>query len=243
MIDESDWDGNGNHKDTGKYVDRNGITSDGKIVDENGNKYSILPFESLEKKSIYDMECMDMIDYEYISKFHTGEYYSKTKFPEKHASDSFTRMIILNKKENPQVAILIAQKITKFLEENKIQTNYDLIVPVPNHPQSYPKDSRAVSIAKQLGNIMKIEYNPDVLEKLTNIGMKNYSQYFKSEIYRIWRLYKLNPDINIANKKILLVDDVITQGNTIRNCMCELKKGNPESITVICAAKTHSDYN
>ena len=42
----------------------------------------------------------------------------------------------------------------------------------------------------------------------------------------------------IKNKKILLIDDVITSGSTIENCTKELKKRGAKSVTAITIAKT-----
>ncbi len=41
----------------------------------------------------------------------------------------------------------------------------------------------------------------------------------------------------VEGKKILLIDDVVTSGNTLRACIDCLKEGNPQCIDIIVAAK------
>ena len=50
-----------------------------------------------------------------------------------------------------------------------------------------------------------------------------------------------NCGIDISGKNVLLIDDVITTGNSIAACMMILKKGGAKNIFVLCLGKTSSD--
>ena len=47
--------------------------------------------------------------------------------------------------------------------------------------------------------------------------------------------------INISGKNVLLIDDVITTGNSIAACKMILKKGGAKNVYVLCLAKTSRD--
>ena len=48
----------------------------------------------------------------------------------------------------------------------------------------------------------------------------------------------LTKKINLRNQKVLIVDDVMTSGNTIRTCIDLLKSANPKKIDyLVLAAK------
>lgn len=50
-----------------------------------------------------------------------------------------------------------------------------------------------------------------------------------------------NCGIDISGKNVLLIDDVITTGNSIAACMMILKKGGAKNIFVLCLGKTSRD--
>lgn len=50
-----------------------------------------------------------------------------------------------------------------------------------------------------------------------------------------------NCGIDISGKNVLLIDDVITTGNSIAACKMILKKGGAKNVFVLCLAKTSRD--
>ena len=49
--------------------------------------------------------------------------------------------------------------------------------------------------------------------------------------------YKLINSESIKDKKILLMDDIYTTGNTVEACKNELKKGRAQEIDILVIAK------
>ena len=50
-------------------------------------------------------------------------------------------------------------------------------------------------------------------------------------------VYKLINSESIKDKKILLMDDIYTTGNTVEACKNELKKGKVQEIDILVIAK------
>lgn len=74
-----------------------------------------------------------------------------------------------------------------------------------------------------------------VLEKTKDIKQVDVSA---EERKNIKRYLKVNNIEQIFNKKILLVDDVITTGSTLKAAIELLKLGKPKSIKILVIAKT-----
>ena len=125
------------------------------------------------------------------------------------------------------------KKICDFLK------NYDIIIPVPIHTKRRMERgyNQSALIAKEISKeIQKIDYLEDVLIK--KINNKPQSTKNKSERKNnvIGAYYMKNKE-KINNKKILLLDDIYTTGNTVNECCKILQSANPKCIDVITIAK------
>ena len=67
---------------------------------------------------------------------------------------------------------------------------------------------------------------------------KSYKQSSSKNRQEIKNVIVLTKKINLRNQKVLIVDDVMTSGNTIRTCIDLLKSANPKKIDyLVLAAK------
>ena len=97
--------------------------------------------------------------------------------------------------------------------------------------------NQSALIAKAISKkIPQIDYLEDVLIK--KINNKPQSTKNKSERKNnvIGAYYMKNKE-KINNKKILLLDDIYTTGNTVNECCKILQSANPKCIDVITIAK------
>lgn len=137
----------------------------------------------------------------------------------------------------------IYKAFVKFMLKNKkicdFLKNYDIIIPVPIHTKRRMERgyNQSALIAKEISKeIQKIDYLEDVLIK--KINNKPQSTKNKSERKNnvIGAYYMKNKE-KINNKKILLLDDIYTTGNTVNECCKILQSANPKCIDIITIAK------
>lgn len=115
---------------------------------------------------------------------------------------------------------------------------YDYIIPVPMHKNN--KKIRGYNqteiLAKKLAEECKIKYLENVLVKIRQ-NKRQSTLDRKQRRENVKDVYKLNNIESIKNKKILLMDDIYTTGNTVEACKNELKKGQAQEIDILVIAK------
>jgi len=112
----------------------------------------------------------------------------------------------------------------------------DMVIPVPLHKQRLKKrgynqvEGFGVEIAKSLG----VPYLDDILIKIS----KTKSQVFKKRFTRFQseEIFSLHQPQQIANKHILLVDDIVTTGATLENCALQLLNNTQAKLSIATIA-------
>ncbi|MCE2688073.1 MAG: ComF family protein [Rickettsiales bacterium] len=165
------------------------------------------------------------------------------------------KKIVLNLKYNDNT--LIASKIADLLAKkfaSKI-AEFDLIVAVPIHRSRLYKRkfNQAVLISKIIhrkplnvneSNVqLQPKFYPDILIRLkdTKTQTKLNSRERAKNLKRAFLVKKKYRNF-IINKKILLIDDVITTGATAQECSKTLKRFKAREVAVMTLAKTVLNY-
>lgn len=135
------------------------------------------------------------------------------------------------------IGVFLGKWLGEELKTIEAYGNIDAVVPVPLHKRKQRKrgynqvDKFGLEIAKALD----VEYIDTVLIKTTSTK----TQVFKERIAR-WNnnneVFSITNHNTIANKHILLVDDIITTGATIEACANQLLKANNVKISVATMA-------
>ena len=165
------------------------------------------------------------------------------------------KKIVLNLKYHDNT--LIASKIADLLARKfaKKIAEFDLIVAVPIHRSRLYKRkfNQAVLIAKILNrkafnlnkNNLQVQpkFYPDILIRLkeTKTQTKLNSRERARNLKRAFLVKKKFRNL-IINKKILLIDDVITTGATAQECTKTLKRFKAKEVVVMTLAKTVLNY-
>ncbi|NQW43315.1 MAG: ComF family protein [Bacteroidetes bacterium] len=125
---------------------------------------------------------------------------------------------------------LFALEIKDLMDEKKI----DIITTVPLHPAKLLKRgyNQSDSIAQGFAAKSDVIFIPDLI-----IRNENTSTQTLKKRYERWEnmadKFSLNSKYNIENKKILLIDDVITTGATLEACSNIIVKDSNTKISLL----------
>ncbi len=131
-----------------------------------------------------------------------------------------------------------------FLKKNEkfcVQIKkYDIIIPIPISRKRYKERgyNQSSIFAKNIAKSFDIKYIDKALIKVKN----NYPQSSLKKENReenVKNTYKMNEKYvnNIINKKVLIVDDIFTTGNTVNECAHIIKKNGSNIVGVLTIAK------
>ena len=128
--------------------------------------------------------------------------------------------------------ILNNPNIITFMNE------YEVIIPVPIHKQRYNHRgyNQSELIAKEISKCLSTKFLSNVLIKTKN----NSAQSSLNKIERfsnVKDVYKIKNINLIKGKKILLIDDIYTTGNTVNECSKVLKESGATEIGILTISK------
>lgn len=134
------------------------------------------------------------------------------------------------------------ETFAKFLKKNQKKCvqikKYDIIMPIPISKKRLKLRGYNQSgiFAKELANIFQIKYNENILIKIKdNVRQSELSK--EERIENVKNVYKVQNSEEIYNKKILLVDDIFTTGNTANECSKILIENSAKKVGIFTIAK------
>lgn len=134
----------------------------------------------------------------------------------------------------------LAYNIGRMLGEHLINhLEADIIIPVPLHPKRETERgyNQSTQIAKGVSHITGIPYCENILERILNTKTQT-EQNREQRIASMNGAFTLKNSSAIENKRIILIDDVITTGATIGACLQAICETNVKNITLACVART-----
>jgi ComF family protein len=139
---------------------------------------------------------------------------------------------------HPEVGIRLGHAFGFDLVKAGHQNSFDLIIPVPLHPSRKRKRgyNQSAKFAEGLSDILKIPYDDDVSLRTVSTS----TQTKKNKLQRwenVESVFSIHHIDQIKEKRILLVDDVITTGATIEACGNHLLKNGCKELSVACIAE------
>ncbi len=140
----------------------------------------------------------------------------------------------MDKTEN---AHLLAAML-KVAAEDIFAKGVDVIIPVPLHYSRLLKRkyNQSALLAKELGKYsgIKVDYTSLVRHKKTKPQVE-FSGH--ERIKNVKDAFSVAHPENLVGKRILLVDDVLTTGSTLKECALALKKAGVLSVDAVTVAR------
>lgn len=122
--------------------------------------------------------------------------------------------------------------LDRFVSEFRLLYSDFVIVPVPSFGE-YDK-IRGFNHVMEAFKILKIQ----IITCLIKNQKVKQSDRSAEDRKKISDYLTIDSDINLESKKVLLVDDIFTTGNTIRACLKLIKTLKPKLIKVLVLCKT-----
>jgi hypoxanthine phosphoribosyltransferase len=138
------------------------------------------------------------------------EYYDDGKYPENEEFNGYSEMIIDLKDHHDEAISHFYDNLSKIFSNLK-----DVSITTP------PTSSGIEQLAQMLS-----AYNDNITDLTGCFGRHN-----KRDIY-------LNKNYSITDRKIILIDDVVTSGETMRLCQSELIKAGAKQVKCITLGRT-----
>ncbi|WP_232296915.1 ComF family protein [Candidatus Orientia mediorientalis] len=137
----------------------------------------------------------------------------------------------------PLIAMMIAQLLYIRYQSDILTADYIIPVPIHRFKLLLRGYNQAQVLGKYLSNVANLPMKSNVLIKYK--WTKSQTKLAKKDrIKNINGSFKINNPEIIKNKKIILLDDVVTTGTTVNLCSKILKSAGARSIFVLCIAYT-----
>ncbi len=147
---------------------------------------------------------------------------------------------LLKYRNHPEVGLYLGRITGRIIAKSNLLSGIDLVIPVPLHYRRYIKRgyNQCDMIAQGLAETLNVEVISDLLFR----SSYNVSQTTKKH-YERWQnvegIFHVVEGQRIQNKRILLIDDIITTGATLEACCTALNETSGVEINVVTVGYTN----
>ena len=177
-----------------------------------------------------------------VPHYYLGVYYPKSRYLNEHNTDKFTQ-VVKQFKPFSGIPLEYTKKATKKIAEcveillASEKVKVDIIIPVPSH--SPKKISLSLQeLTKIISKYLGAENGTNLIERSISIPDHNADDIRRlaHEQYNTLKVHPL-----VTGKDVLLIDDILTSGNTIAACVKKLKDSRARNIYVLTVGRTKPD--
>ncbi len=136
-----------------------------------------------------------------------------------------------------------ANTLSNFIasEYVKLNKDFDIIIPVPLHPDRYKTRgyNQSELLCETLKEKLKLNVNSSLLIKIKSTGNQaNLNKHDREK--NLKDSFKVTDKSKVKGKTILLVDDVITTGSTVNECARTLLNAGAKEVCSLTLARSHN---
>ena len=115
---------------------------------------------------------------------------------------------------------------------------YDIIIPVPVSKKRFKQRgyNQSSLIARNLARMLNIDYKDNVLVKIKDNKPQSEMGQDKRKS-NVKDVYKIKNKEKIYQKKVLILDDIFTTGNTVNECAKVLIENSANNVGIFTIAK------
>lgn len=154
--------------------------------------------------------------------------------------ESLVRKLILCYKFSNKAYLnhFFANQIAQNEKNRELLKEYHMIIPVPMHQKKMQKRgyNQTELVAHELEKSLGIPMKKDILSKVVNTITQS-KLGGKARQSNIQHAFFIKNDIEVEDKKIILLDDIYTTGATSEECSRVLKEAGAREILVLVLAK------
>lgn len=154
--------------------------------------------------------------------------------------ESLVRKLILRYKFSSKAYLnhFFANRIAQNEQNSRLLKEYDMIIPVPMHKKKMQKRgyNQTELVANELEKSLGIPMRKDILSKVVNTTTQS-KLGGKARQSNIQHAFFIKNDVEVENKKIILLDDIYTTGATSEECSRVLKEAGAREVLVLVLAK------
>ncbi len=153
--------------------------------------------------------------------------------------DDFSKKMILDFKfkDHTELAALLA-KILYVAGEDIFNKGVDVIIPVPLHFTRLLKRkyNQSALLARELGKLTHIKVNNSGIKKIR--ATKPQVECDRAQRLRnLKNAFIARHPQSLQGKRVLLIDDVMTTGSTLKECALSLRKAKVKSVDCLTLAR------
>ena len=138
-----------------------------------------------------------------------------------------------------QVGTLIGNWLGDEIIESKRFKNINCIIPVPLHKKKRTKRgyNQVTTFGESLSKKLNIPFYENILTRISSDKTQTKKIRF-DRWNNVQELFYAQKNINLENKHVLLIDDVITTGATLEACYEALNTFKNLKVSIACMAYT-----
>lgn len=187
-------------------------------------------------KTNYHRQLSNPIEDRLFGRIHLKHAWAFLKFRKSGIVQHLLHQLKYN--NHPEIGVRLGMLYGKELQEQGFGNQFDLIVPVPLYSSRKRKRgyNQSAKFAQGLSTSLGIPWD----ETISIRRRRTATQTRKSKLDR-WEnvkdVFGVIDSGKIQNKRILLVDDVITTGATVEACGLHLLQNNCAELSIACMAE------